>query len=300
MKKVLLTTSALTVLMSGAAYADISLSGSARMGVTYQEDRMVGGQEQELDVEVRSTFNINGTATTDSGLEMGATIRFRSDENDAAGQQEFSGTRVHISNDMFKLSVGNVADVLDTLAGSYDGSVGLTGLGDLANVMKNDNGFSSEGIGGDGVRLDASLGGADFALSFLDGDNTNSDDDQVGASVAYTFGDFTVAVGHEETGDDSVTAATFQAAFSGFDVDLQIADNDVGGVETTAYSLAVATDLDSGLGLKAFISDNDEVGADTAFGVGFTYSLGGATLAGGIASDFDQNMRADFGVRTKF
>ncbi len=293
MKKVLLTTSALAFAMAGAAYADVSVGGSARVGITFNENAA-----QEWDIEKRTTFNIDGTTTTDGGLTIGARIRLRSDENDAAGTNanEFSGSRVTLSNDVFKLSVGNAADVMENLPGMYANSVGLTGLGYYDVVAGTNQGFSSEGVGNDVVRLDLSFGGADFSLSYQDFDNSISDDDQVGASIAYNFGDWTVAVGHEDVDGAGFTAATVGGSFGNFDVDLAYADND----GTNKWTVGAGTSLDSGLGLRAYVTDTGVDGEDTVFGLGFTYSLGGATLAGGLVSKPDGDLRADFGVRTKF
>ncbi len=292
MKKVLLTSSMLA-LMAGAAHAEVTIGGDTRLGVTYNE----GNTGRKTDIEQRTNFNIDGSTSTDGGLTVGARVRIRSNETDVSGSPQTdntSGASVYVASDSFRLTVGNVADALDSLPNLYDGAVGLTGLGFLSAVTSGAAGFQSNNSGQDGVRLDASFGGADLAVAFTDSDNSITTDDAISASIAYTFGDWVVAVGHEDTNGVGVTTATLGGSFGNFGIDAVVSDNN----GTTAMSLSANTSLDSGLGLSAFAADNG--GANTAFGIGFTYGLGGATLAGGVVSDFNQNMRADFGIRAKF
>lgn len=294
MKKVLLTTSALAFAMAGAASAEVSIGGSARIGIEYHEN-----DAQEWDVEKRTTFNIDGSTTTDGGLEIGARVRIRSDEGTSASG--LSASYVYVGNDVFKLTVGNHHSAIETLPGLYANSVGLTGLGYM-NVVTNDiatgywdwSSFSSGGGGNDVVRLDASFGGADFVLAYADNDNSTSSDDELSASIAYNFGDWTVAVAHQDVDGDGTTVATIGGSFSGFDVDLGFADNN----GTSKWAIGFGTELDSGLGLRVYAAQEDD--QDTVFGLGATYSLGGATLAGGIAQEETGDLRADIGIRTSF
>ncbi|MFQ5439155.1 MAG: porin, partial [Paracoccaceae bacterium] len=71
MKKVLLTTSALT-LLAGAAAAGVSLSGYGRIGVTYNGGTGVSATYS------RFRLNITGTTQTDGGLTFGAWVRINS------------------------------------------------------------------------------------------------------------------------------------------------------------------------------------------------------------------------------
>lgn len=294
MKKVLLTTSALAFAMAGAATAEVKIGGSARIGIEYHENAA-----QEWDVEKRTTFNIDASTSTDSGLTLGARVRIRSDEGTAASG--VSASYVYVGNDVFKLTVGNHHSAVETLPGLYANSVGLTGLG-YHNLVTNDiatgywdwSSFSSGGGGNDVVRLDASFGGADFVLAYADNNNATSNDDEISASIAYTFGDWTVAVAHQDVDGAGTTIGTIGGSFGGFDVDLGLADND----GTFKWSLGFGTELDSGLGIRVFAAQEDD--QDTIFGLGATYGIGGATLAGGIVQNEAGDMRADFGIRTSF
>jgi len=55
----------------------------------------------------------------------------------------------------------------------------------------------------------------------------------------------------------------------------------------------------AGTNVTVYIADTDGA-SDTAYGLGFTHSLGGATLAGGIASNNVGTTSADLGVRFSF
>jgi len=297
MKKVLLTTSALTMIMSGAAFAEVKIGGSARIGIEYNGT----AGAQEWDVEKRTTFNIDASTSTDNGLTLGARIRLRSDEGTAASG--VSASYVYVGNDVFKLTVGNHHSAIETLPGLYANSVGLTGLG-WNGLPTNDqttgtfdwSSFSSGGGGSDVVRLDASFGGADFVLAYADFNNSTSSDDELSASIAYNFGDWTVAVAHQDVDGTGTTVATIGGSFGNFDVDLGFADND----GTNKWTVGVGTSLDSGLGLRAYVSDEDATGQDMVFGLGATYSLGGAVLVGGVTQTESGDTRADFGIRTSF
>ena len=70
MKKVLLATSALTM-MAGAASAEIALSGSARMGLVFNDT--AAGSDAFFSSRVRIVFTASGE--TDTGLSFGASFR---------------------------------------------------------------------------------------------------------------------------------------------------------------------------------------------------------------------------------
>ena len=80
MKKILLTTTALTML-AGAAAADISISGTARMGVSHN----AAGANAGTTVNNRMRVNFNGSGETDGGLTFGAHLRIQSGGNVTAG-----------------------------------------------------------------------------------------------------------------------------------------------------------------------------------------------------------------------
>ena len=74
MKKVLLATTALA-LSAGVAYAEVSVSGNARMGLKYDKNASTTA------IEKRMTIDMVGTTETSSGITFGAKLRIRSAED---------------------------------------------------------------------------------------------------------------------------------------------------------------------------------------------------------------------------
>ena len=148
MKKVLFATTAL-VATAGVAAAELSLGGSARFGVTYNDTK-----PNELQIHNRFTLNIDGSASTDTGLDFFARVRIRGGNTgtQGLGASGVSAPRVGVSYNNFTLATGNILGAYESAPGLYDGSVGLTGLGwhNLpGNVVGNRfawDSFSSAGV----------------------------------------------------------------------------------------------------------------------------------------------------------
>ena len=318
MKKVLFATTAL-VATAGMAAADVTLSGSGRFGIVYNEAFSNVAGRSTTKIEKRMTINIDGSGSTDGGLEFGGRIRLRSDEAEAASAQ--SSANVWMGNDMFRITVGNTDGALLNRVGYYQGTVGLTGL-QWANVSFNIgtntfylDSFSSRGGGGaDVVRLDFNVGGFGVSLSTDDTGDHTSDGSEDAIAVSYNFGDWTVAAGYAKNANNSATAAGERDAFSlsavgsigDFGVGLGYTDLENAGRKITlsgSYSFGDTT-------VTAFVANTDEdtvgsagigaAGKETEYGIGFTHSLGGAVLAGGISRNYTKNVMADLGVRFSF
>ncbi len=318
MKKVLFATSAL-VASASMAYADghaggVSLSGSGRFGIVYNE-AFNGAGQSETKIEKRMTINIDGSGSTDSGLEFGGRIRLRSDEGEAASAQ--SSANVYMGNDMFRITVGNTDGALLNRVGYYQGTVGLTGL-QWANVSFNIgsstfdlNSFSSRGGGtADVVRLDFNVGGFGVSVSTdSTGDHTsNTSEDAIAAS--YNFGDWTVAAGFAADGSgatNDVFSASVVGSIGDFGVGLGYTDKkNIGNKvtlsgsysfgDTSVTAFVAKVDVDAA-GTFGFAAGDD---SETEYGIGFTHSLGGAVLAGGVSENYTGNVMADLGVRFSF
>lgn len=327
MKKVLFATSAL-VACAGMAAADVTLSGSGRFGIVYDDGDRNGVNAPATwtttRIEKRMTINIDGSGSTDGGLEFGGRIRLRSDENEAGGGA-VSGANVWMGNDMFRITVGNTDGALVNQLPFFAGSVGLTGLRweNVAFNMGNQrfylDTFSSRGnaTATDVVRLDFNVGGFGVSLS-----TNNSSDHTTGGTpgsedaiaLSYNFGDWTVSAGYASNvlgaGPGVVENDFFSVGVTGsigdFGVGLVYADlEDLASkvVLSGSYSFGDTT-------VTAFVGNIDEdtpgsvgigaTGEETVYGIGFTHSLGGATLAGGINSDARDSIQADLGVRFTF
>lgn len=313
MKKVLFATTAL-VATAGMAAADVNLSGSGRFGIVYDEAQS-GATQSETKIEKRMTINIDGSGSTDGGLEFGGRIRLRSDENEAASGQ--SSANVYMGNDTFRITVGNTDGALLNRVGYYQGSVGLTGL-HWANVSFNIgssrfylNSFSSRGGGtADVVRLDFNAGGFGVSLSTDSTGDHASGDSEDAIAVSYNFGDWTVAAGYADnaSGTNAAYSLSANGSIGDFGVGLGYTDLENVGSKVTlsgSYNFGDTT-------VTAFVANTSEdtsgsagIGgvagsSETEYGIGFTHSLGGATLAGGVSSNYLGNTMADLGVRFSF
>lgn len=312
MKKILLL-STMIVGTAGMAAADLRLSGGARFGVVYTGSST--GVDSTTEVHNRFTVNIDGTAEADNGLSFFARVRVRGGNtgDGATGGSSVSAPRVGVTYSGFTVAVGNINGALESTPGLYDGAVGLTGLG-WNNLPTNAaaggkfmwDSFSSGGGGANGVEAIYSGGAFSGHLSFSGNNTSGTTVERIAANLAYSFGDWTAALGYQDGESDAedFTLLTVAGNFGDFGVGAAYSDNDGensatringsysfgGGTTVTAF--ATFTDGSAVLSTGASMSD--------AYGIGFTHSLGGAVLAGGVAVGFDDVTVADFGVRFNF
>jgi len=293
MKNLLIATTAL-VATAGVAAAEINFSGGARFGVRYDESAVVGAQETA--VTNRFTLNVDGTAETDSGVEFFARVRVRGGNTGDATAPTASGVsapRVGARMGGLTVATGNINGAIDSLPGLYSGSVGLTGLSYSNVLVGGYDGFSSAGGGTNGVEVIYSASGLGVHLShsgLVAGDRT-------ALGLSYAFGDWKIALGHQSADLDAqdFTVLTVDGAIGSVSVGAQIADVAAG----SAFQIHAGFEVGAGTNVTVFMADTDGA-SDTAYGLGFTHSLGGATLAGGIASNNIGTTSADLGVRFKF
>jgi len=299
MKKILLTTTALT-LLAGAAVAEVSVSGSSRMGIS-----STGGTTTTA---YRTRINFTMSGETDGGLTFGAFSRV----NLSSGSTGvFSGSRVWISNGMATLTIGNAGGATATNGGIFGCGVGYTGsCVDMASSLFSWNSFSSGGGGANLVRLDFALGSANVSIS---GGNTN--DIEVAASFA--LGAANVAVSHD-TGSASATTPANSALAGGTQVTV---DFDAGSANV---GLNYAVDAFSGLaGYTASVSyamgagslyvyagnaigDVDAVaatvtvGQQTVFGASYSMGLGGGATGVVAVRSTGGTVTTDAGIKFSF
>ena len=286
MKKILFASTAL-VMTAGAAAADITLSGSANMGVFYDGSTTI--VKNELD------FGINASATSDAGIEFGASIDLDAAHNNSETTQGIANTAA---------DTGVVGD--DNI--SFDPEVYISSGGLTLTVGSVDPASDPMGIrdiGFDDI-------GADDAG---EGAGSKGDADVI---VSYTMGDYTFAASADTAGDD--WAIAIQGTVS--DLDFGLAYDEAAGVDSTwvdlSYSFGditvggfyVSSDED-GYGIEAayvagdltvdFVySKNDTTGVD-AYGIGAAYNLGGGLgVAGGVGENSAGDTVADFGVTMSF
>lgn len=287
MKKILLATSAL-VMFAGAAAAEVTTSGSARMGIIYD------GSDTWFSSRVRIAFSASGES--DAGFSFGASVRADQVGNgnntgDPTGTKNGDST-VWVSGGFGKLTMGDTGNAADSLVGQVSG-VGYTGLFDL-----NEIGFLGKDI--TGAQYEYSTGALTFALGSgqlqdTDGDATN--DDLISVAVKYAADTWSFALGWEDHDTDSQISALGSATFGGATVKLKLVDRDSEADMATALSVDYTTGATT---ITAYATDNvDFAGTDT-MGLGASYDLGGgASVAGGVADNGTDTV-AELGLNFSF
>ncbi len=310
MKKILLSTT-LLALTAGAAAAEVTLSGSGRFGLDYSEDRLakndaadgiVGNDKKEMQISYRLRINVDAKFEADNGVTYGGRIRFQ----DGGGKAEasFSPAMLYVEASGVRVEVGNANTAYDSVALMYAPEVGFQGrsFGDPRNG--DHYSFSSGSYGADRVGIYAaySVSGVNLKASYIQGDQASVGiDNESSIAADYTFGQVTLAAAYADNAGGTDQDLTFVGAAYKFSdagsVGLNYNGNGIAlGKTTTIYG----TYAINGIGLIGYVTDSDVDGEDTAYGLGASYDLGGATLAGGIESGFDGNLRADLGVNMSF
>jgi len=317
MKKILLST-ALIGATAGMAAAEITLSGSGRFGLNYDETR----SDRETQLELRFRTEINGKVETDSGVTFGGRVRLQysagTDNAEIAGVVRsgatLSAAYVYASFEGFRVEVGNANGALDSAALMYNSEIGYTGFGagdPIGITTAFSSGPYSDQSDRVGVFVSYSVGDLNARISYHTEDQTSSDaGDNFSLSADYKFGAVTVSGGYEKNnGFGSGDAETDNFALAA-----EYAFNDVANVGLLYFDVSGDTAADDAnkvtlygnykfdaVTVRAFISGGDNLGTeDTAYGLGVDYDLGGATLAAGIQNDFNGDTYAEAGVNFSF
>jgi outer membrane protein OmpU len=263
MKKVLLTSTALTML-AGAAAADVAISGSARMGVS--SVRGVAANTNRMRV------NFTGSGTTDSGLTFGAWTRIQSN---SAALGTIAGSRVYMSNGTMTLTVGNVGSASRSVGGLFSHTAGFNSAVSVYGVtglLAVGGGSTSGAVPANRTRLDLSLGSANISVAQ---GGAGGMDVAIGASL----GGWNVAFSYDQDKDYVITAG---GAVGGMNAYIQYG-NEVAG-NGVSYGLGLSGAV--GSGTVTAVYGRDANAANTAgglgrngAGIGYAQSLGGGATA---------------------
>ncbi|MEM8570651.1 MAG: porin [Pseudomonadota bacterium] len=197
MKKVLFATTALTALaVGGTAMADISLFGSARLGLVYDDSL-----DNELQTNSRVRFGVNMSGETDSGIEFGASLRADQvvDGGIDTGDSGQAG-EAFVSGSLGTLSFGDTNGADEQWVGDLNGNLSLTGLGDF-----NETAFVSNG------------GNAGDSDTF---DFSNNADARPTIRYDYDFAGFGVSLSADSRLSDYGIGAGFSGPVGGFDLEV--------------------------------------------------------------------------------
>ncbi len=358
MKKVLFATTALIATASVAA-AEVRITGYGRFGLDYNEnnDRTVSPVVGQMAVGFngRSNTNITSrlrlqfdmTTETDSGVTFGARFRAQAESRDnAPGGAAFNGARFWASYENFTLRVGNIGGAIDSMPGLYletrTAGVGIDGAG-FQSVVTNVNGhfgggagslnesfnwdgYSSAGVGNNGVEVIYSANGFTGHISYSTRNGLPTQADRVAAMVAYTFGDWTAALAFQSSDVrwQDKTVFTISGDLGQFGVRFAYADND--GIDK--YGLYGNMDVGSAGNILVYVTNEDAVSAadvlagrgdnrdasasnsgvngtggseGTGYGIHYSYDLGGGVSfeAGARKASWD-NTTVQAGVYFSF
>lgn len=325
MKKVLLATTMMVATASIAA-ADVTLSGSARMGVisNFSDRNAANGDESNLSFTSRARVQFNLAGETDSGLAFGAS--FRADNASAANSGDAGS--VFISGAFGKLSMGDVDGAAQMATGHVDG-VGLTGLSDL-----NESTFLGAGDGvTDPTALYEYTAGsfsvfASVANPVVADAGTAVTATRYTDTVAYAVGakyateTYSLGIGYENL-SGVIGASTLVGAVDDTDLDhivLKVSGTFAGvtaqglvgqadgrrdgAVIDNAKQYAASISYTTGAltGSVFYTDDSALPSGATAYGLGGSYDLGGgASVVGGVAKNVDTKEAAyDLGVSFSF
>lgn len=283
MKKLLIASTAL-VATAGFAAADVTLGGSANMGVKYN-----AGNATKMTVHHEVDFDIKGSGTTDGGLTFGASL----DVDAGPGAGSVSDSEVFISGAFGTLTVGNVDRATD---GHGFGDVGFDGIG------IDDDAEGRRAMGSSDIHFKTTFDALTVILSAASTSATTGADFAI--ALGYDFGSFDVSIGHAvdnqiAAANDTSTSIVINGASGDLDFGIFYDTAKVAGATINSYGVDVGYTMGATKFLLAY-GDTDIAGDVADYGIGATYSLGGgATLAGGIGS-VDSTTVADFGINFSF
>lgn len=303
MKKLLLATSFIAA-STGFAAAEVAVSGYGRFGLVYNENTPAGFNDTIISSRLR--INIDGKTTTDGGVELGARLRMQyndGDENTAGNAAKFYG-----SYNGLRVEVGNVDTAFDSAALIYDSEMGFedSSFGDPQGAFY-DYDSNSYGAGNGnrtGLAVSYSAGAFSGMISYVTPDQvTSGSTEETAINLAYASGPFAVSAaaysdGAGIAGNDGMFLGAAYTLNEVTTIGLNYMDEDAaGGRQITLYgnhTMGATT-------LRAYVSDLDVTGLDTAYGIGADYDLGGgARVSGAIESDFVGDMSANLGLRFNF
>lgn len=313
MKKALLASSAL-LLTAGVAAADVTISGSARMGLEYFSPD-VGDSDTRLDARLR--FNIDASKETDAGVKFGGRMRMQYDDGDTGGT--VNAGYVYAEANAFRVEVGNANTAIDSAGLMYAAEVGTGYYGNSSSYeFANFFGYSSKPYGAAqndrmGIYTQYQVGDFVARLSWITPDQGDDDaQEEVSISFDYATGPFAVSLAYADNGagidgnkqlflggqytiNDAYTVGLLYNDTSAEGAPAGQGDTSVitlygnatfGATTVQAYIASVSADVDPA--------------EDMAYGLGANYDLGGASLGGAVEQNFSGDTIARLGVSFSF
>jgi outer membrane protein OmpU len=319
MKKVLFATTAL-VAFAGAAAADVSVSGSAEMGIA-------GGDGAETTFFQSVDIRFSMTGETDNGLSFGATVDADdlvdmglqgNDPVDQGGQ--FADYSVFISGNFGTLTMGDTDGAYDwALTEVNAGSPGSIADDETSHGGYNGNAGYDGDHQGQVLRYNYSVGSLGFAVS-AEIDETGADDAIFGLGFRYGIdfagGTVNLGLGYQSGDhanvDDIIGVSASVSMDMGLTATINYSEGDLtlGGVNETHTAIGVSYEFDA-ITLHANWGRYDANGAeDDGYGFAAGYDLGGGasillgygdtTNCGGALGGCTEGSTWSFGMAMSF
>jgi|GEM_PF-2336710 len=262
MKKVLLTTSALTML-AGVASAGVGFGGFTYVGIT-----QTGAAAAMVEHGTRLTFS--ASTETDGGVGVGTSARFTTVTSANPGTATLERVKTWVSVGGAKLTVGATNGAVRTagrnlaLFGFNDGGVGVApGIGLPVDTANQVAGEHADNANPGNVLLSYTMGQIAVHAS-----TTIAAAGATEIGLVYTGDSFSVGVGSSSTG-------VWLAKVSG---SIGAAKIGVGATSTGASNIVVSTAVGAGT-LAAGYQNNVGVGQVASWGIQYAQSLGGGVTA---------------------
>jgi len=263
MKKVLLTTSALTLLAGAASAVDVG--GYARIGISNSGSTTTN--------YLRNQITFTGSASTDGGLTMSTWTRYRHSASSSkfSGTGAFSAPRISVSNGAMTLTAGNAGGAINANSGMWGcgsvmwGCADVVGSWDWAST-------SSTGAGPNVVRLDMALGGASVSVSGGNGNDTE-------AALSVPMGGGSVGIGFDQNASANQTiSVNWSGTMAGMSAGLRTSQSN----GATGYIGNVSAPMAAG---SVYIFAGKTLAGANNYGLRYNQSLGGgASMQAGVTS----------------
>ena len=290
MKKNLFASTAL-IFVAGAAAADVVITGSASMGLKYDQ------ATKKAEVANDITFKLNGTATTDNGISLGALAEL----NDA---DEVHDTSVYMSTGGLKLTVGAVEEAADS--GIND--IGYDGIGvdDIVEKMRTKTTTTHNAAANNTTttttKTEAATGWQDHNVNvaYTFGDFTASASTKSGTKNEYQIGlsgkvnGVSVGAGFGKTGTNDIMNLSVGYSMEGMSADVLY--REVGTQKGYGLNVGYTT---GDITISAAYAKQQNGEKKDAWGIGLAYDMGGAKLAAGFG-EVDNQQKADLGISFDF
>ncbi|SDI64745.1 porin [Aliiruegeria lutimaris] len=297
MKKVLLTSTAL-VAFAGAAAAEVTMSGSAEMGV-------IGGEniESQFIQSIDVRFSLSGE--TDNGLTFGGSIDL-DDVSDSArttpsglgDQTGFADFTVFVSGEFGTVTMGDTDGALDwamTDAASI-GNPGSIADNETGHLGRQDT-YLDGAYDGQILRYDYAYEGFGFAVSLEQDDRSDQELEDAGLTSS-DRGDYNWAVGVKWSGEAGPGTVKLGAGYQSSDSGALTFGSDDNNItfslatDATVWGVSGGYYMDNGFSFGGTYSgwDADELDSGSHWAVGAGYAFDAFSIHANYGvHDFEDN-----------